>query len=179
MSLHRNKALETLLEEFGHILRRAIRGVVSGYPGVDAEEVEQEARIRVWQALARKGELEQPEAYLYRVAVTATFDALRRLKARREEGLAAAEGPKALPFPTERRNPERAAMDRQRLQQVRLALEGLAANRRSAVRLHLQGFTTEEIGRLKGWTEAKARNLVYRGLSDLRSLLEEDVREVV
>jgi DNA-directed RNA polymerase specialized sigma24 family protein len=37
--------------------------------------------------------------------------------------------------------------------------------------LHLEGMTTQEIGNLLGWTEPKARNLVYRGLQDLREQL--------
>jgi RNA polymerase sigma-70 factor (ECF subfamily) len=44
----------------------------------------------------------------------------------------------------------------------------LTENRRITVGLYLQGMTTEEIGGLLGWSEAKARNLVYRGLKDLR-----------
>jgi RNA polymerase sigma-70 factor (ECF subfamily) len=35
----------------------------------------------------------------------------------------------------------------------------------------LQGLNTAEIGELMGWSEAKARNLVYRGLDDVRSQL--------
>ena len=44
-------------------------------------------------------------------------------------------------------------------------------NRQRAVRLHLEGMTTTEIGSLMEWTEPKARNLVYRGLADLREAL--------
>jgi RNA polymerase sigma-70 factor (ECF subfamily) len=58
------------------------------------------------------------------------------------------------------------------VEKVRTALAGLQENRRRAVGMHLQGMTTEEIGRMAGWTEAKARNLVYRGLSDLRKELK-------
>ena len=54
---------------------------------------------------------------------------------------------------------------------VEAALEALGDNRRRAVQLHLEGMTTAEIGALLGWSEAKARNLVYRGLADLRESL--------
>jgi len=36
------------------------------------------------------------------------------------------------------------------------------------VQLHLQGFSTMQIGVLLGISEAAARNLVYRGLDELR-----------
>ena len=43
--------------------------------------------------------------------------------------------------------------------------------RRAVVRMYLDGYGSGEIGALLGWTEAKARNLVYRGLADLREAL--------
>ena len=39
------------------------------------------------------------------------------------------------------------------------------------VRMHLAGYPREEIAKLMGWTEAKTRNLLYRGLADLRERL--------
>ena len=54
---------------------------------------------------------------------------------------------------------------------MRAALTRLSKNRRVAVGLHFQGMTTVEIGDLLGWSEAKARNLVHRGLKDLRRQL--------
>jgi RNA polymerase sigma-70 factor (ECF subfamily) len=65
-------------------------------------------------------------------------------------------------------SPEKVAVDRDRLGKVVTALARLAANRRRAVKLHLQGMSFQEVARLLGWTDAKARNLVYRGLEDLR-----------
>ena len=52
-------------------------------------------------------------------------------------------------------------------QQVLDALDGdevsLSEDRALAVKLHLQGFTPTEIGKITQWTEGRARNLVYRG----------------
>ncbi len=67
--------------------------------------------------------------------------------------------------------PDRMLERRRILQAVQEALAGLAKNRRTAVELYLQGLTTQEIAVLVGWSEAKARNLVYRGLTDLRERL--------
>jgi RNA polymerase sigma-70 factor (ECF subfamily) len=39
------------------------------------------------------------------------------------------------------------------------------------VRMYLSGYEREEIGELLGWSEAKTRNLLYRGLVDLRAKL--------
>ena len=37
--------------------------------------------------------------------------------------------------------------------------------------MYLAGYDREEIAELFGWTEAKTRNLLYRGLADLRARL--------
>jgi DNA-directed RNA polymerase specialized sigma24 family protein len=37
--------------------------------------------------------------------------------------------------------------------------------------MHLAGYPREEIGRMLGWTDAKTRNLIYRGLTEVRSRL--------
>ena len=43
------------------------------------------------------------------------------------------------------------------------------------VRLYLQGFGTQEMARLTRWTEPRCRNLLYRGLADLKAgMMEQD-----
>jgi RNA polymerase sigma-70 factor (ECF subfamily) len=54
---------------------------------------------------------------------------------------------------------------------VARAIDEIPATRRPAVRMHLAGYPREEIALLMGWTEAKTRNLLYRGLADLRERL--------
>jgi DNA-directed RNA polymerase specialized sigma24 family protein len=54
------------------------------------------------------------------------------------------------------------------------AIEAIPESRRPAVRMHLAGYPREEIASLMGWTEAKTRNLLYRGLADLRERLVQE-----
>ena len=44
-------------------------------------------------------------------------------------------------------------------------------DRAKAVRLHLAGHAVDEIMQVHGWTYQKARNLIARGMSDLRDAL--------
>jgi RNA polymerase sigma-70 factor (ECF subfamily) len=55
--------------------------------------------------------------------------------------------------------------------QISGAIETIPASRRPAVRMYLAGYPREEIAGLMGWTEGKTRNLLYRGLADLRDRL--------
>jgi DNA-directed RNA polymerase specialized sigma24 family protein len=66
---------------------------------------------------------------------------------------------------------EDAVQDRQTLEATQRILAELAPEKRRAVGLHLQGFTTEEIGELLGWSEPKARNTVYRTMAVVRQEL--------
>jgi RNA polymerase sigma-70 factor (ECF subfamily) len=56
-------------------------------------------------------------------------------------------------------------------QRVARAVDELIPARRSVVRMYLAGYGREEIADLLGWTEPKTRNLLYRGLADLREKL--------
>ena len=53
-------------------------------------------------------------------------------------------------------------------EQVPRAIDEIPESRRPAVRMYLAGYSREDIAELMGWTEAKTRNLLYRGLDDLR-----------
>ena len=53
------------------------------------------------------------------------------------------------------------------------AVESLMDSRRRVVKLFLLSMTLEEIAIFLNWSEAKTRNLLYRGLDDLKKILLE------
>jgi RNA polymerase sigma-70 factor (ECF subfamily) len=165
-----------IVEEYGRILRNTIVRLCPKDLGIQFDDVEQEARLRLWRALASEREIADPASYIYKVAATATIDAVRRVKVRREEQIQLGEEddpePPGIRLPANsEKSPEREAERQQVIRKVERALSQLAENRRRAVGLYLQELTTQEIADILGWTEAKARNLVYRGLEDLRRQL--------
>ena len=167
-----------ILEEYGKFLRRTVVRLCPKDLGLDFNDIEQEARLRLWRALQSEREITDLASYLYKIAATATIDALRRAKAKREQQFEATHGeePEAgdLPAPLVSHpghSPERRAEQQELMRKIAAALARLAENRRRAVGLYLEGMTTQEIGDLLGWSEAKARNLVYRGLKELRDHL--------
>jgi RNA polymerase sigma factor (sigma-70 family) len=123
--------------------------------------------------LRRETEIRNPPSYIFRVVATATIDAIREVRARGEVPLAPAGAEDEAPMEVvrQRPSPEEQVITHDRVAHVRRAFAVLSAHRRRAVGLHLQGFTNREIGDLLGWTEAKARNLVHRGLKELRKRL--------
>src|SRR5437762_14082402 len=79
--------LEHLLERYATLLRSLIARHCPRHLGLDVADIEQEARLRLWRALDREKELADPASYIYRIAVTTTIDAVRRVLARREDQL--------------------------------------------------------------------------------------------
>lgn len=172
---------ELLLQKYGDLLRDAIARLCPRRLGLQFDDIEQEARIRLWKALTSETEIGSPASYIYRIALTTTIDAVRRATARREEQLqlardvpdrAEAGAPRALDPPTQPgQSPESLAARRILLRKIESALSRLSGDRRRAVGLHLRGFTPPEIADLLSWSEPKTRSLVYRGLRDLRTRL--------
>ena len=147
-------------------------GARRGLVDADLDEVLQDVRIRLWQAEESGKVLEElGSSYLYHVANTAALDLMRR---RRAHGATRSED-------VDERTDLRAAsasphedLESSELgAQIESALETLSLDRRVAVRFHLSGYDREDIARMLGWTEARTRNLVYRGLEDLRNRLTE------
>jgi len=162
------RRLERLLDRYGGRLRRTVARLCPD--GVDADDVMQEVSLRLWRALSRESEIAHPASYLQRVAATAVVDAVRRQRRRRESPAldAGAEDGEAYEPAAPGASPEAAAERSRLLAATAAALGRLPENRRLAVRLYLQGFSSAEIAEVAGWTEPKARNLLYRGLGTLR-----------
>ncbi|MDH7512777.1 MAG: hypothetical protein QHH14_07520 [Clostridiales bacterium] len=52
------------------------------------------------------------------------------------------------------------------------AMNSLIESRRRVVRLHLLGMNIEEISAFYCWSQNKTRNLLYRGLKDIKKILK-------
>ena len=131
---------ESLVREYGRFLRAVIVRECPHNTGIEIDDIEQEACIRLWKALQSEREIGNLASYLYRIAVNAAIDATRRFVARHEEQLrteADAEDAATGPFRSFETNPEqspdRIAARQQILHKVEAAIRGLAEKRRIAV----------------------------------------------
>ncbi len=150
-------------------------GLRHGLSDSDVDEVFQEVRIRLWRARGGgEGPSEQISAvrssYLYKTAVSAALDVIRRHRRPREEALDVHDEDPVVSLVS---GPENALASSELAARVDAAIETIAASRRPVVRMYLVGYSREEIAELLGWSEAKTRNLLYRGLADLRERLSE------
>ena len=151
-------------------LVRAVSRVCPPWLADRAEDIVQVALVRVVEIHRRReGNVELSTLYLRKAAYSAVVDEIRRRKRRREVPL---EAELEVQQATKGLDPERAAASRQAGRAVRKCLGRLVRPRRSAVTLHLVGYSVPEVSRLLGWSFKRAENLVYRGLADLRGCLK-------
>ena len=161
-------SLERVMATYARMVRHLSRR--RGLADSEVEEVLQDVRIRLWRALPDARMKRVTTSYVYRTAMSAVCDHVRRRRNSKTESLddlAPADSGR-LAAPTRADD----ALERSELaRRVDLALSQLSDNRRPVLRMYLAGYAQAEIQEVFGWTEARTRNLLYRGLSDLRLAL--------
>lgn len=128
----------------------------------EADELTQEAFVRVLERWSQVGEMVDPKGYLYRTSMN-----LFRKRCRREAVLS------KLPVPRRTRDDAFAEID-QRDALVR-ALRELPPRQRAAVVLTtMMDLPSQEAGRLLGVSDSTVRVLASKARAELRPIVEED-----
>jgi RNA polymerase sigma factor (sigma-70 family) len=168
-----DQQLERLVRDYARVIRSAVAKVAGRRHLADrvVDDVEQEVRIALWKRLRSEQPIEHASSYVFKAARREAIRALRRETARKNddppEGWERLEDPGAGPLE---------ALQTQALgARIEAALQKLAPDRQRAVRARLVGLEYDEIERLTGWAYDRTRNLVSRGLADLRKLIGDDV----
>ena len=140
----------------------------------DAEDAAQDAMLRAWRGLPGYNGRAEFSSWLYRVAVTACLDALRRRKARPAASLdalgeAGFDPPDAAPLP------EEAVLHHERQEDLRRALSRLPEDQRVPLVLYaVEGRPYEEIGELLGLPAGTVKSRISRAREKLSELFDEN-----
>jgi RNA polymerase sigma factor (sigma-70 family) len=149
-------------EEFFEDHHRALFGALFLVTGnrAEAEEIMQDAFLKVWERWARVGVLDDPSAYLFRTAMNLFRNRLRRASVAARRTLALSPWADDLA----------AVEDRDEL--VRW-LRPLPPRQRAAMVLTIyRGYSSEEAGRILGIRPSTVRALVTQGRSGVRRRME-------
>jgi RNA polymerase sigma factor (sigma-70 family) len=161
--------LEQLVDQYGHLIGLAIRRVGGKAAEADHDDIAQGVRVALWRRLQGEQSIDHPPSYVYKAAVRETVRALARLRARALTPLdEIGEEPSTSTTPA-----DRLVEAREQREALASALQALSEERAQAVRGHLAGLSVGELMRLRGWSYQRARNLVARGMADLRTRLRE------
>jgi RNA polymerase sigma factor (sigma-70 family) len=161
-------ALDALLARFAGMLRHiALR---RGVPEDEIADVLQNLRLRLWRAHGEADAISGlGSSYIYRAGISAALDVIRERRARRNQ--TSLEEIADDPVAPDSADPAERLERSEEAQAVAAAIRTLAESRRVPVRMYLSGYTRDEIAQHLRWSEAKTRNLLYRGLDDLREEL--------
>lgn len=164
-----DRALSRIIDETVRRFAGALRSAAMRFrlSAAELDEAEQEVRIRLWHACrSAENVAALSTSYLQRVVASAALDLIRRR--RRTDRLDPVD---TLPLADGAPAPDAGAELESLARVVAEAMGDLVPSRRVVVSLHLDGHPREEIEALLGWSEGKTRNLLYRGLADLRAAL--------
>lgn len=138
--------------------------------GLDPEDILQDVKVRIWKIIQGERVILCPGSYIRKIITSAVIDQLR--KRRREDNLVVCEKLKCISeqgFAYFREADRRKGLE----ETVGRAVEGLIDSRRQVVKLYLMNLSIQEISGYLKWTQDKTRNLLYRGLADLKESLKE------
>ena len=163
------RRFEELVANYGHVIRAAIRSVAGPLAARLGEDAEQQVLLELWKQVKKEQSIEYPSSYLYRAAVRETIRLARQLRRRSEDPLENTHAPDVNP----NTNPERRALSSELSERLREVSATLRSDRRQAVLAHLAGYRVQEIMASYDWSYNRARNLIARGIADLRHALQE------
>ena len=165
------KEFEDILEKFAHFIRIHIQKFSPQRKGIDPDDVSQDVKIKLWNILNDEKKIQNYASYIKKIVDSSVIDQIRRV--RREEHILYSEMQRRI---AERKNPySRDESDEKNLKRILgQAVDSLLESRRKAVKLYLLNMSLEEISEFYGWSRHKTRNLLYRGLKDLRLKLRQE-----
>jgi RNA polymerase sigma factor (sigma-70 family) len=165
---NRDEQLELLIARYGGLIAAIVRKVAGARGNRLHDDIEQQVILALWRRLDGEQVIDHPASYLYRMAVRETIRVLRTELGHQMVPIDAAAPPAAA-----MENPQRAFEAAETRSAIRASLLALRPDRRRAVNQHLAGRSVSEIMASNGWSYQRARNLIARGLADLRQTLRE------
>lgn len=160
---------EGLAAEIRPKIKRTVERLCPRWLSARCDDIVQVAVLRVLHARNKtEGNRPLPAAFLWKVALAATVDEIRRATRLRESS-----GDGALPDGPAPASgePDHQLAAREIDAGIRQCLMRLAPGRRAAVTLYLLGHSIPEAARLLAFDEKRSENLIYRGMADLRRCL--------
>lgn len=161
---------EDLLRNFSNYIRMNIQKFHPQKNGLDPDDIFQEVKIKLWRILNDEKRIGNYSSYIKKIVDSTVIDHIRRC--RREKGIFLLEKQKKISETKGRYEDER-SQSRPLYDKIGEVVESLIESRKKVVKLYLLNLTIEEISILFDWSKDKTRNLLYRGLADIKRKLRE------
>ena len=164
------KEFEAVINRFSRFVKANIQKFNVQKNGIDPDDILQEVKIKIWKILEDEKKIKNYASYIRKIVNSSVIDQLRKFK--REKGIFIHEKHK---WVSEHKTDYLTdiSCDINAKEIIGQAVNSLIESRRKVVKLFLLNMTIDEIAILLKWSKDKTRNLLYRGLSDLKKRLIE------
>ena len=156
------------MRQYGRLISSVVRRITGRAGDLVGDDVEQRVLVSLWRHLQGEQTIDHPSSYIYRIAVR---EAIRTMRQEASRGRRVVAEEEAEARPGGGPDPADDVARREQREQIESSLAELAPERERAVRAHLAGFAVQEIMDMYAWPYGKARNLIARGMQDLRAAL--------
>jgi RNA polymerase sigma-70 factor (ECF subfamily) len=165
----KEKEFNIIIENFAQFIRILVHKYNLYRYGLDPEDILQDVKIRIWKLIRDEKFISNYASYIKKIVNSSVIDQLR--KCRREEDLFNNE--KRMHIAERELAYNKESVRTKTLEEfVGKAVESLIDSRRQVIKLYLLNLSIKEIAGYLNWSQDKTRNLLYRGLADLKDILK-------
>jgi len=165
--------LETLLrsKKFLEDIANSVKNIIfANFPRTSQEEredIEQEVKLKIWQAASNGKKITNLRSYLWKVVYTTALDLIneRLLNTSDEEIIKQIDALNISRL--EPLSPELLLQKREHAEILKNGIHSLPPRRKAVLELYLSGMNLEEITEFLGWGQNEVRHLLYRGIQEL------------
>jgi len=161
---------ESLISRFSLFIKAHIQKYNLQKNGIDPDDIIQEVKIKIWKLFNDEKNIKNYASYIRKIVNSSVIDHLRQLK--REEVTLDNERRKIISEIKSQYN-SKIILDKDLKEMIAHSVDSLIESRKKVVKLFLLNMKIDEIAALFLWSEDKTRNLLYRGLKDLKKILRE------
>jgi RNA polymerase sigma factor (sigma-70 family) len=148
--------------------------IFANFPGLteeEREEIGQDVKLKLLKMASRGKKIDNLRSYIWKMVYSAALDVINeRIPAVRLDDLPESGGTPLEDF-VDSLSPEYLFEEKELLALTEKAIEALPRRRRTAVLLHLQGLSLEEMAQFLGQSMNTVRHLLYRGLGEVKGRL--------
>lgn len=166
----KEKEFQKIIDNFSAFIRAHVLKYNLQKFGLEPEDLIQEIKLKIWKIIDDEKNITNPPSYLKKVVESVVIDQIR--KVRKEEEIFISERQKLISENESQFNPY-SDQNCSLKEYILKAADQLIESRKIVVKLYLLNMNLLEISDYLNYSQAKTRNLLYRGLADLRKILKE------
>ncbi|RLG10153.1 hypothetical protein DRN69_09480 [Candidatus Pacearchaeota archaeon] len=168
--LDKEKEFEKIFIQFQQFIMANIHKFDLPKKGIDPEDILQEVKIKLWKIVKNEKNIANLPSYIRKIINSSIIDYIRRR--RKEEEILNKE--KEIRISEADEIYKKSKLEIEEAKTILYeALDNLIESRKRVVKLFLLNISLDEISVILKQTRDKTRNLLYRGLNDLKKILHE------